>query len=290
MKVLVIAPDSPMENLAIMKISTYHKQIGDTVGMNIGDPDIVYCSLLFSESKHIGESLHWWYPDAEIHIGGPGWDPTVKLPPEIERCSPDHDLYTEKSAFSVGRVTSGCCRKCSFCVVPQLEPNGIRYIQGPTDIWYDGILRLFDDNLLAMPEAFWEVINFCHEFHVKLHLEYLDIRLVTPEIAEGLKAVTHNRGLWFSFDLTGIEKQVRRGVQMLYDAGFGGWQVHFFIYLHDEAMIPDAQYRWKVLRDLGVEPFLMVNKDNLTDRLKKIRRRGCRPAAWRGLTPEEVFE
>ena len=246
-------------------------------------------STLYREQAYRG-GLHWWYPNAEINLGGPGWDATVKLPEEIERCSPDHNLYHNKSGYSVGRVTSGCIRKCSFCVVPKLEPDGIRYIQGPEEIWYPGtILRLFDDNILADLSAFWEVINFAHAFNVKMHFEYLDIRLLTPEIAEGLKAVKHDTGLWFSFDLTGIENSVRKGVKILKDTGFGDRAIHFFLYLHDENNIHDARYRWDVLRELKVEPFLMVNKDNLTPRLKHIRRNALRPAIWRGKGSDIVF-
>jgi len=288
-RVLLIDVDSKIPNLALMKLSAYHEAKGDEVGFNTKNPDIVYASIMFTENKHELSLIPFQYPDAKIVKGGPGFNPTVKLPLEIEQTPPDQDLYESK--YSIGRVTSGCIRKCSFCIVNKLEPDGIRYIQHPEMIYKKGtILRLLDDNIFALPSAFWEVHTFCKDNSILLHMEYFDIRLLTPEFAKGLKELKHHNGIWFSFDFTNIEKAVRDGVGLLNEVGFGNRAIHFFVYLHDEDMIPDAVYRWGILRGLGVDPFLMVNKDNLTKRLKGIRRRGCRPAAWRNLTPEEVFE
>ena len=281
--------DSKIPNLALMKLSAYHKAKGDKVGFGVDNPDLVYVSIIFPENRNACAMIPFQYPDAKLVKGGPGWEATAKLPEEVERTPPDQDLYNSK--FSIGRVTSGCPRKCSFCVVNKLEPEGIRYIQPPADIWKEGtILRLLDDNIFALPKAFDDVYEFCTEHKITLHAEYFDIRLLTPTFAKQLKDLKHDTGIWFSYDLTGIEKSVRAGVKMLEGAGINLHSVHFFLYLHDEEMIPDAQYRWGVLRELGVEPFLMVNKDNLTRRLKRVRRRGCRPAIWRNLTTEEVFQ
>lgn len=287
-RVLLLAPDSKIPNLALMKLSTYYKWQGDIVGMNVDEPDLIYCSLMFSKSRYHSAGL--LYPEAKIIYGGPGFDPKVRLPMEVESCPPDQDLYQSK--FSVGKVTTGCPRRCPFCMVHLMEPEGIRYIQPPDKIWKPGtILRLLDDNILAMPEAFWEVFEFQQKTDLKIHIEYLDIRFITLDIAKALKKMKHNRGIWFSFDFTETEKAVRRGVQNLFDAGVNKFSIHVLIYCDGEHEIEDAKYRWKIIRDeLDLEPFLMVNDDNITPRLREIRRRGTRPAAWRNLTAEEVFE
>jgi len=288
LRVLLIAADSKFPNLALMKICAYHKARGDVVGFNIRDPDIVYISIIFTKNRHRCHA-EWLYPNAKIIVGGPGYDPAVRLPPEIESTPPDQNLYS--SPYSIGRVTSGCIRHCSFCMVPLMEPDGVRYIQPVKDIWKPGtILRLLDDNILALPEAWEEVYQFCrYNRRVKLHMEYFDIRLMTPRIAAQLRELVHDRGLWFSYDFTAIEPAVRAGVAMLKDAGFPGTSIHFFVYLHDEAMIPDARQRWAILRELDVEGFVMSNADHRTDRIKRITRLGTRPAAWRGMTAEELF-
>ena len=89
--------------------------------------------------------------------------------------------------------------------------------------------------------------------------------------------------------MMGYQKKVRQGVGLLENAGIRRSKLMFYVYLHNEEGIPDAINRWSILREIGVEPFLMVNINNITPRLKRARRRGDRPAIWRNLTPEEVF-
>ncbi len=289
MRILLIAPDSKYPNLAMMKISAYYKARGHEVGFNISEPDRIMGSILFRKNRGWADQWRIMYPGIGLTIGGPGYDLEARLPPEIEKMPPDQDLY--KSKYSFGRVTSGCIRKCPFCVVPEMEPDGIRYIQGPEQIWKEGtILRLLDDNILAMPKAFWEVVQFCTDKKVTIHFEYLDARLVTQAIAFGLHTLKHERRINFSFDMSKDESKIRRGIIHMETAGFHPSALQFFIYLHDEAGIPDAMYRWDIIREEGCDPFLMVNNDNRTKRLMRVARRGCRPPIWRGLTTKEVFE
>lgn len=289
MKILLIAPDSKFLNLAMMKLAAYHRARGDKVGLTISEPDLIYGSILFHKNRGWANQWKALYPNAKIIIGGPGYDPLVRLPLDIERTPPDQNLYNSK--YSIGRVTSGCFRKCPFCVVPIMEPKGIRYIQGPEQIWKEGtILRLLDDNILAMPQAFWDVYSFCKKYDVKIHFEYLDCRLVTENIASALRDMKHDGKIKFSFDISSDEKEIRRGISRLKAAGCRPPQIQFLIYLHDEKSIPDAMYRWNIIRDEGCETFIMVNNENRTERLRKIAKRGCRPAIWRGMTTEQVFE
>ena len=121
-------------NLALMKISAYHKSQGDEVcwyGAFDGWFDKVYMSKVFS-----------FTPDYDYHInadevvrGGTGYaislvdgkevfdkSKDVNLPAEIEHCYPDYSLYpelTKDTAF--GFLTRGCPRGCDFCIVGHKE-------------------------------------------------------------------------------------------------------------------------------------------------------------------------
>jgi hypothetical protein len=272
-----------------MKIAAYHKAKGDVVGTGVSEPDLIYISIVFSWNKWMATSIPSMHPGVKILVGGPGYDPVIRLPHEIEIMPPDHSLYPD-SQYAVGRVTSGCIRYCHFCIVPKLEPEGIRYIQSPSQIW-DGhrILRLLDDNILAHPKAFEEVYSFCVQNKVILHMEYWDVRLINKHNAPKIVEMKHDTGIWFSWDMTKDEKQIQKGIESLLATGVPPSKLKCFLYIHDESQIVDGMYRWRILREYKVEPFLMVNMDNQTPRLKAIHRRGCRPAIWRGLTPEEVF-
>ena len=79
-QVLLINVDSRIPNLALMKLSAYHKSIEDEVGFNVTDPDKVYASVIFRKNRHRTDGLRFYYPDAEIDIGGPGYDLNSSLP------------------------------------------------------------------------------------------------------------------------------------------------------------------------------------------------------------------
>jgi len=113
MKVLLVDFDSKIPNLALMKLSAWHKQKGDLVGFDIQDPDQVYVSVVFSKNKSQAAGLTTMFPNSMISFGGPGWDLQNFLPEEIEKIKPDYDLYP--SEYSQGYTTRGCIRKCPFC-------------------------------------------------------------------------------------------------------------------------------------------------------------------------------
>ena len=84
MKVSLLT-DAPKHNLALMKISTYWKQKGAEVFLNMPlvRADITYASWIFENRNR--------YP--ADYNGGISYAPDVVLPPEIEECKPDYELF-----------------------------------------------------------------------------------------------------------------------------------------------------------------------------------------------------
>jgi hypothetical protein len=73
MRILLIDFDGKLPNLALMKLSSWHKAQGDEVYLNSCEkPDKVYISTLFTWNRPKVEKLLQVYPDAEV--GGSGWD------------------------------------------------------------------------------------------------------------------------------------------------------------------------------------------------------------------------
>lgn len=96
-------------NLALMRISAYHKAIGDNVEWWMGDLfhyDVVYKSKVFSDaySKDTTDPLNC----DKVIKGGTGYSISLNggvecfdaerhetLPPEIEKMFPDYSIYPE---------------------------------------------------------------------------------------------------------------------------------------------------------------------------------------------------
>lgn len=115
-------------NLALMRISSYHKAKGDTVEWWWSDfvhYDIVYKSKIFSDdySKDVPDPIN---ADRVIK-GGTGYaihlvdgkevfdkDGHENLPSEIESCFPDYSIYPQFD-FAVSMTSRGCPRGCWFC-------------------------------------------------------------------------------------------------------------------------------------------------------------------------------
>lgn len=290
MHVLLVDVDSKIPNLALMKLSAYHKQLGDQVGFVTTTPDLIYVSIIFSKNRHHGSLYRHLFPRATVKYGGPGWDPKIKLDPAVEQTSPDLTLY--KSRYSVARVTSGCYRRCPFCIVPLLDPQ-VRYILSPAVQHKKGtILRILDDNILFSPPAFEEVITYARSHNVRVRFEYLDIRLLTEEQASQLKTISlENNTLFFSFDYITIEGIIREKVAMLFRAGFVGRSIKFLLYCGGESELVDLAKRWSIVREeLGCEAFAMFNQNSLTSKLRRIRRKLQRPALYRNRSITELFE
>ena len=122
MKIRLLALDSKYPNLAIMKISTYHKNKGDNVDWYVHekdfiDTDILYISKIFTFS----EDIKYLPINAKIIKGGTGYDINSKLPEEIENITElDYSLYPNCD-FSIMFTTRGCIRNCKFCLVRKKE-------------------------------------------------------------------------------------------------------------------------------------------------------------------------
>ena len=117
MKIGLIDVDSHnFPNLALMKISAWHKAQGDDVEwcFPMNHYDVVYQSKVFDDTYSPDID---WYPQADKIIkGGTGYGLDNTLPYEIEHIYPDYDLYNIKD-MAYGFLSRGCPRHCPFCVV-----------------------------------------------------------------------------------------------------------------------------------------------------------------------------
>lgn len=269
--VLLVSIDSVIPNLALMKIAGYYKELGIPVGFNVENPTHAYISCIFKANRDIAKSsavmLGIQYPGIVIDIGGPGYDLFKTLPEPIERHAPDYDLYPSID-YSIGFTTRGCIRNCPFCIVPVKEGK-IKRVNTIEEIYNPRFnqIKLLDNNIMADHRNFRHVMEFCHDYRLKVDVSQgLDCRLMTPENAELLADVKPMANFVFAFDSLSYKRQVIECIEMLRDAGMDlHSNVMFYVYcdrtIDGEYGFKSALERCKILKENNTNPYVMLNID-----------------------------
>lgn len=186
MKVRLLADDSKIPNMAIMKISTYHKQKGDDVAWydpltDFTDTDILYHSRIFNFTP----SYNYYPANAKIIRGGTGFDIYSKLPDEIEQIKElDYSLYPDCN-YSIVFCSRGCIRQCEFCVVSKKE--GLIHNIDMCDIKKDSkYIMILDNNFFA--NSNWRSqLQKLREYNKPLEFNTgIDLRILTEEMCKEL--------------------------------------------------------------------------------------------------------
>lgn len=150
MNIGLLAVDSNYPNLALMKISAWHKARGDNVGWYnpFNRYDKVYMAKVFSFT----EDYLQYITNADcVEKGGTGYDIRKVLPMEIDRMQPDYSIYPQiDSKTAYGFLTRGCPNRCKWCVVPKKEGKITPYMD-IEEIAVNGRknIILMDNNVLA---------------------------------------------------------------------------------------------------------------------------------------------
>ncbi|WP_300297646.1 radical SAM protein [Anaerosolibacter sp.] len=280
MKVGLIDFDGKIPNLALMKLSTYYKQHGAEIFLNNvpKDADKVFCSVLFTWSKRKAEQLQQVYPN--IEYGGTGWDIHKRLPAEVENCNPDYELYMIEDILpringgiaskeskvkkaqtiidaGIGFTSRGCVRKCGFCFVPPKEGE-FRQVATIEDLINpeSNVVILLDNNITADPLA----VDKLHEIRDRGLVvdisQGIDVRLITPEIAQALSEVKHLRSIHYAWDLMGFEKQIIEGINILSERA-KKWRHMCFMLIGYNTTFEEDMYRYRKLTELGIKPYVM---------------------------------
>lgn len=277
-RVLLIDVDSKIPNLALMKLAAWHRARGDEVGFNVTNPTHVYASVVFKKNKHRVDGLRYYYPDAEIMIGGSGYDLAATLPAEVEALAPDYSLYPGMD-YSMGFTSRGCVRNCYFCIVPEKEGK-YRRVQHPREFVQHDKVKLLDNNWYADSDWFFETSEWLIEHNIAVDVtQGMDIRLLTPEIAAQLKRLRWWATLHFAFDDERYEQAVIDGIQMLQDAGIDTKnRCFFYVYCHDDDHYDSAVARCRILKARRASAYVMFNVDRpITKRIRHLRRWTGRP-------------
>lgn len=246
-------------NLALMKISSYHKRNGDSVEMaTLGNYDKLYVSKLFNFSDL---NLNTLITADETIIGGSGYDLSINLPPEIEVCDPDYSIYPMYD-FSLQFYSRGCIRNCSFCIVRQkegyikavkpmaLNPNGSR-------------IEVLDNNFFANPEWMFAV-NDLMRTKQTVNLHGVDVRLMNEEQAYWLNKLKHHKQIHIAWDFPNLDLTPKIKEMTKY---IKPYKIMCYVLIGYNSTPEQDLYRVEKLRELGVDPFVMPY--NKSDKYQK---------------------
>jgi len=264
-------------NLALMRISAYHKARGDNVEWWWSDfihYDIVYMSKIFSDeySPDIPAPLNAdkvikGGTGYNIHLGADGKEHFdvehhTTLPPEIEKMFPDYSIYPQFE-FAVSMTSRGCPRDCPFCHVVQKEGRASVKVANVSDFWNgQKEIKVLDPNITACREkrdlmqqyrdtGAW--IDFTQGIDIRLtnehdvddlnHMKIKRLHFAWDNPSDDLE----NKFRMFS-DLFRIKDPRRKTVYCLTNFEDVSTQEH----------IDRALFRIYRLRDMGYDPYVMI--------------------------------
>lgn len=244
MNIGILAVDSNYPNLALMKISSYHKARGDNVEWYnpLCSYDKVYIAKVFSFTPDYG-----YYINADqVEKGGTGYDIKKVLLPEIDRMIPDYDLYNVDKNLAYGFLTRGCPNHCKWCVVPKKEGNIATYMD-IEEIAVNGRknIILMDNNILASDYGLQQIEKII-SMGVRVDFNQgLDARLVTDDIARLLARVKWIKRIRFGCDTLGQIAECERATALIDKYGYKGEYFFYCILLKDFKEAFERVNHWK---------------------------------------------
>lgn len=302
-RVRITQIDGALPNLALMKLSAWHKARGDEVVQTRAiEPDlfedtaydVVYGSAIFKFSDDRIRRFQRAWPDAILGGTGTGNPITVEqvtgeAPPAglvvggiVKPFVPapafhglDYSGYPDFDA-SIGFTQRGCRLKCKFCVVPAKEGKN-RSTDTIASIWRgDGHpkhLHLLDNDFFGQ-EAWRERIAEIREGGFKVCLSQgINVRLINEEAAAAIATIKYSntkfsaKQLYTAWDNLKDEKVFFNGVDILERAGIP--PTHLMAYMligFDKSETWERiWHRFNRMVDRGIHPYPMVFDKKRTD-------------------------
>lgn len=258
-------------NLALMKLSSWHKAQGDSVQwyepLEMKHYDRVYMSKVFSFTEDFP-----FYVDAdEVVKGGSGYcislvdgkevyDKTkdTHLPHEVEHAFPDYDLYGIKDT-AYGFMSRGCPRGCDFCHVKSKEGLASIKVADLNEFWNgQKNIVLCDPNTLACKD--WKDILqqlIDSKAYVDMN-QGVDIRLMNEERADMLRQIKL-RNIHFAYDRYQDKELIEPRFRTLKEVT--GWERHkvtVYVLCGFDTTMEQNLDRIMFLRSLDFQPYVML--------------------------------
>lgn len=272
MLIWLVDYDGKIENLALMRLSAYHKRLGDTVRLKVGNawpelfetPDKVYISCLFRWNREAALRLvDAW--DGRAIAGGTGISLKKTLPLAILDHQPDFDLYSYDRA--IGFISRGCSRKCPWCVVPIKEGKLCRESTAQEIVGKRSEALFLDNNFLALLDHHVDLEWLVkHQIAIDFN-QGLDTRFITERNARLLvrcKWLTPGgKTVRLALDSLAQIPKVAQALTLLKLAGLPAWKIVVYVLIGFEGLESDVE-RLLFLRSWNVSVYPMGYRDLIT--------------------------
>lgn len=277
------------QNLALMRISAWHKSQGDTVEwyrgpLEVPMYDIVYMSKVFSDAytPDIPEPTN----AEKVVKGGTGYcislvngievfdqSKNTTLPDEIEKMFPDYSIYPQFD-FAISMTSRGCPRGCPFCIVAKKEGRGSIKVADVRDFWNgQASIKVLDSNITACCEKRDLLKQYRETGAVIEFTQGLDIRLLDDDDIADLNSM-RLEDAHFAWD--NAKENLRPHFERYARLGKHNRHGHFgrvYCLTGYNSTMEENLFRIYTLRELGYQPYVMVyNKPSAPQELLDLQR------------------
>lgn len=275
-------------NLALMKLSAWHKAKGDCVEWH--NPwkhyDLVYVSKVFSSEYTRDYELPI---DADkVIYGGSGYAISVvgekeqynqkkdpPLPEEVEHIMPDYSIYEEYGIHDTayGFLTRGCPRGCEFCHVQYMQGRCTHTVARLSDFWSgQKYIELLDPNISASKDWAMHLADLKASNAYVSFNQGLDVRMLTADKIKDLNEIKWKR-IHFAWDKP--EEDLRSKFELVKEhlKRCRRYNVSVYILTNFGSTFEQDLERVMFIREMQMQPYVMIYRKNTAPiRIKKLAR------------------